>query len=83
MIRSNRPAAPEPHVRGLVRTKSGQWAEPPAPAECSRGHALGPGRMLLGNQPCGHCGSHRVIHCCECDAKIYRPEPTPSCDFQR
>jgi hypothetical protein len=52
-----------------------------APTCCPHGHQLGPGRVLVGHQPCG-CdmrGGHTTWSCQECGATIYGPPLTAGC----
>lgn len=50
------------------------------PEQCPNGHPLGPGKVLIGWQPCscaskdkGGPGGHRTIVCVTCGVTLYRP----------
>ncbi|MGA5467195.1 hypothetical protein [Mycobacterium sp. NPDC050041] len=64
----------------LVPCTTGGWMVRP-PKHCPNGHSLGPGRVLVGNQPCGACrrGGHTSWMCRECEAIIYRPPMGSAC----
>ncbi|WP_280393348.1 hypothetical protein [Nocardia wallacei] len=65
----------------LWQVRGGGWAEP-RPQCCPNGHALGPGRVLVGWQACPAVerGGHRTHACRECGVVIYTPERVPDCD---
>lgn len=65
-------------VGDLVHTPKG-W-EVTAPTHCPNGHQLGPGRMIVGHQPCG--GMHRGGHTCwtcGCGQSVYAPGTGSAC----
>jgi hypothetical protein len=67
-------------VGDLYRTARG-WAVT-APTHCPDGHRMGPGQVLVGNQPCGggaHPGSHLTWTCRECGATAYHPPLGSAC----
>jgi hypothetical protein len=51
------------------------------PKLCPNGHQLGPGKMLVGHQPCaGYCGSgHTTWSRNECGESIYHPPTAAGC----
>jgi hypothetical protein len=66
-------------VGELVRSTDGAWMTRP-PDRCPHGHPLGPGRVLVGHQPCG-CemrGGH-TTWTCQCGATVYGPPMAPGC----
>lgn len=67
-------------VSDLVRCTTGGWMVRP-PARCPNGHELGPGHVLVGNQPCGGCGrgGHMTWTCRECQVTTYRPAMGSAC----
>lgn len=64
-------------VGELVQSTSGQWMVRP-PTHCLRGHALRPGRMLVGSIACS-CGRH-ITWRCDCGA-VYGPALADGCSL--
>lgn len=64
----------------LVPCTEGGWMPYP-PQRCPHGHPLGPGKMLVGYQPCaGHCrGGHTTWQCLRCDAVVFWPGVGAGC----
>ncbi|MGE2714177.1 hypothetical protein ACQI4L_08980 [Mycolicibacterium litorale] len=62
----------------LVQCTTGGWMRLPL-THCPNGHQLGPGRVLVGNQPCGTHNGHTTWTCLECDATEYRPHLGSGC----
>jgi hypothetical protein len=65
-------------VGELVRCTTGQWMVRP-PLYCPHGHALRPGRMLVGTIACS-CGRHMTWRC-ECGAVTYGPALAEGCSL--
>jgi hypothetical protein len=65
-------------VGELVRSTSGQWMDRP-PLRCPRGHALRPGRMLVGSVAC-LSGRHLTWRC-ECGTVTYGPALAEGCSL--
>ncbi|MDD7812642.1 hypothetical protein PP713_08745 [Mycobacterium sp. CSUR Q5927] len=64
-------------VGDLVPLTDGRWMFRP-PARCPAGHQFGPGRVLVGHQPCG-CGGHTTWRCTACGAITYAPVLAAEC----
>jgi hypothetical protein len=67
-------------VGDLIRRPDGTAAVC-APTHCPRGHLLGPGKVLVGHQPC-NCrqrGGHVTWECLECCAVVYAPPFMADC----
>jgi hypothetical protein len=69
-----------PTVGSLVPCTKGGWMILP-PQHCPNGHSLGPGRVLVGHQPCaGGChGGHTTWECLSCNAITYAPGVGAGC----
>jgi hypothetical protein len=67
-----------PAVGDLVRSTTGEWFAR-QPQCCPHSHQLGPGRMLVGHQPCDCAGGHTTWTCLECGATVYAPPLTARC----
>lgn len=67
-------------VGEVVRCTTGAWMVRP-PQRCGHGHELGPGRVLIGHQPCGcgRRGGHMTWACALCGEVIYAPELRSEC----
>lgn len=69
---------PEPGE--LYQQPRGQWATK-APLDCSNGHWLGPGRVLVSTRACDCGRRHNTWWCREpgCGDEVYGPPLGPGC----
>lgn len=60
-----------------VPSTEGGWIVRP-PTRCPAGHDIGPGRVLVGHQPCSCRGGH-TTWTCECGGTVYGPPVGEAC----
>lgn len=63
---------------GELRPTPKGWAVTP-PSECINGHPLGPGEVLVGNEPCTCQGGHMGWTCRRCGETFLWPPESPVC----